>query len=160
MADFARYYSWKNAFPLLSALSSYRRSLTQPPVAGGVDGTALPRPSSGYGWTKWLRRGTTPLEPPMRRSSVSSAVELARPASPPPPMAEKPSSKHFAKTLRLASDQLVGSGTVRVELTVETTASETWPQYCSVLRDVFVLWDGDVCVAHLFVGGDGPDCDL
>jgi hypothetical protein len=75
-------------------------------------------------------------------------------------MAEKPSSKHFAKTLRLASDQLVGSGTVRVELTVETTASETWPQYCSVLRDVFVLWDGDVCVAHLFVGGDGPDCDL
>jgi hypothetical protein len=75
-------------------------------------------------------------------------------------MPEKPSSKHFAKTLRLASDQLVGLGTACVGLIVETTASETRPQYRSILSDVFVLWDGDVCVAHLFVGGDGPDCDL
>ena len=137
-----RYLSWTTGYDLLLALSMYRRALT-PPVPGSTTQAArpladqgaeatLPTRTSGYGWSRWWRRGQSavpasqpPPAPPQavttgKESSAeepaavseasSNAVSPSSTAvSPPVTDSAKPieSTTNFAKTLRLSSDQLV-----------------------------------------------------
>lgn len=59
------YLTWQNASPVLAALAVYRRSLLPPvtssPPAQKSEGassvTAVTKPSKGYAWSRWWRRG-------------------------------------------------------------------------------------------------------
>jgi len=127
----ARYLTWSTGYRLLLALATYRRSLTPPYVPSdailppltdiGIDPTVPPRPTSGYGWSRWWRRGqsgATGLRPANgeRRQSVpgmpnekveSPPIPIRRTMSQPSDVDPAESGKHYAKTLRLSSDQLV-----------------------------------------------------
>ena len=107
----------------------FRRSLTPHGVSAdvilpsltdiGVNTTFPPRPPSGYGWSRWWRRGNTAVSPASTtanssRSSIppqeqkghgdaSSDAELPTPSV----IGPVPPEKYYAKTLRLSSDQLV-----------------------------------------------------
>lgn len=86
------YVGWTTGYELLLALAMYRRALTPP---ASTEPAAAPK-ATGYGWSRWWRRG----------QEVST-----EPPPPPPELAPVPATdepqKHYAKTLRLSSDQLV-----------------------------------------------------
>lgn len=123
----ARYLSWTTGYDLLFALSMYRRGLlppghatsaAMPPLADlGVEG-AMPTKSSGYGWSRWWRRGqssttsTQPPEPPAPAPAVApdNASAISAPVPTPAETGQEDGQKYYAKTLRLSSDQLVGLG--------------------------------------------------
>lgn len=81
------YVTWSTGYDLLLALSMYRRALLPPAAA------VVPAPATGYGWSRWWRRQQPSTEPPPPPEPTPAAVEP---------------QKHYAKTLRLSSDQLVG----------------------------------------------------
>ena len=126
------FLSWKTGYHLLYALTMYRRSLSPPGLGApgvllpslndiGVLSTVPPRPSTGYGWSKWWRRGpqsgvdTGKGPPPERRLSTPLVTKESPDPSPPPASASPPAVEvkpdrpetHYAKTLRLTSEQLV-----------------------------------------------------
>ena len=88
----------------------------------GVDATVSPPPASGYGWSRWWRRGyngnsLSPLDGERRKSTPGHTDEtnefLPLRAS---PLVQSPAEKNqpvpekqYAKTLRLSSNQLVSS---------------------------------------------------
>jgi len=130
-----RYLTWDNASPVLASLAVYRKSLVDHPEHHKhIDRTAK---RSGRGWSLWWGRNRSstvagdaasavslsesetspttspPMSPP--ESPQSGPVEdppAFQPASPPPEVHEddfppEDHTKHYAKTLRLTSDQLV-----------------------------------------------------
>jgi hypothetical protein len=157
----------------------YRRALT-PPVAAAqnpqplADSDSLPARSTGYGWSRWWRRGQSavpssqpppaPPQPATPPVAVTVSPSLSPAVSPTSTAVAAPestvsleSTKTFAKTLRLSSDQLVCSP-ANVADTVETTETASRPKYCPVLGDFVLLWRGDVFIQNLPLGEYGPDC--
>lgn len=120
----SRYMTWSTAYPLLLALSMHRRVMsTQSSLLNdgglpslseiGVGVTPPTRPASGYGWSRWWRRAPVEVEGVPFPKVPPRALES--PLSPPVPSAtEKEPAKHYAKTLRLSSGQLVS--TVRIRM--------------------------------------------
>ncbi|CAK9780119.1 LNS2-domain-containing protein [Cutaneotrichosporon oleaginosum] len=122
------YLSWKTGYHVLFALAIYRRSMGPPQTKPEV-----PQRQSGY-WSRWWRRAEStgnaiervqsasgvevppkekPHVPPTSATSPPSEVPspsaTPAPASVPgTPPAPEPTTeeKHYAKTLRLSSDQL------------------------------------------------------
>jgi phosphatidate phosphatase LPIN len=74
------YLTWQNASPVLAALAVYRRSLlppTSPRTTALKTGRDAPassqaKPSKGYAWSRWWRRGQ------------SAGIPLDNPSVPPP----------------------------------------------------------------------------
>jgi len=130
-----RYLTWDNASPVLASLAVYRKSLVDHPEHHKhIDRSAK---RSGRGWGLWWGRNRSstvagdaassvslpgsetspttspPISPP--ESPQAGPVEdppAFQPASPPPEVHEddfppEDHTKHYAKTLRLTSDQLV-----------------------------------------------------
>lgn len=149
------------------ALAMYRRSLTPPGTLPleeglpgladmGVDLTNPVRPSSGYGWSRWWRRGqsaaVTTEPPPPREPTVAlgdvAGLDIARPASrptksPSTEITQQSQVKQYAKTLRLSSDQLVRRHTEVTKLIPsERIELETRAKHHSILRVLLVFWDG------------------
>ncbi|ORY31310.1 Lipin/Ned1/Smp2-domain-containing protein [Naematelia encephala] len=117
----SKYYTWRNGYRLLYALSRYRHSLAPPNLSEsslpslldlGVSADAGSRPTSGYGWSRWWRRGQTQATSPPDPQSAPplSSLTPTISASEQPVSASMPSvpmsDKQYAKTLRLSSDQL------------------------------------------------------
>lgn len=167
----------------------YRRALT-PPVSGSTTQAAqpladqgveasIPTRTSGYGWSRWWRRGQSavpasqpPPAPPQavttgKESSaeVPAAVSEASSnpvsptstaASPPATDSAKPieSTTNFAKTLRLSSDQLVSRSdwSQSVSSWAETTQAASRPKHRAILSHLILLWRSYVLIPDLFVG--------
>ncbi|KAL7422980.1 lipin Ned1 [Cryptotrichosporon argae] len=153
--------TWTNCYRLLLALALYRRSLMPPilaspstilpPLADVIDPAAPPRPSSGYGWSRWWRRNNNvETEPPQpRRQSaqplfsekerevVAAVLDADRPASPPP---EPAAGKHYAKTLRLSSDQLEQLQLKPGPNTVQFSVTSSYSGLAVCTARIF-LWD-------------------
>ena len=131
-----RYLTWDNASPVLASLAVYRKSLVEhPELHRSVDESTPPTKSTGRrGWGLWWGRGrggTAPPEDTQTVSSLPATAQASPPTSPPDsprsePALEAPAAqqqlgdehdgdefppedhtKHYAKTLRLTSDQLV-----------------------------------------------------
>lgn len=149
------YFTWTTAYHLLFALSIYRRSLkTQ------ESKPAEPKRASGYGWSRWWRRGGTeePVssKPDLPRSqSAQAALEEAKkdgretpklepepkgesePASPAEPA---DSGMHYAKTLRLSSDQLKQLNLKPGPNTIQFSVMSSYSGFAVVSARIF-LWD-------------------
>ncbi|WVR08717.1 hypothetical protein IAU60_005775 [Kwoniella sp. DSM 27419] len=69
------------------------------------------RSSSGYGWSKWWRRGPSDVE------AGPTPPEPIAPRQLPTAPIEPPEGKQYAKTLRLSSDQLSGPNTIQFSVT-------------------------------------------
>lgn len=75
------YLTWQNASPVLAALAVYRRSLLPPATSGltaqksedDVPASVPSKPSKGYAWSRWWRRGE------------SAGIPLEKDSSPAPP---------------------------------------------------------------------------
>lgn len=108
--DHTRYSTWTSDHRVLRALAMYRRGMssageTFPPLPSLGDlGVETPQ-ASGYAWAKWWRRSQNPRSPSII-GTTDATVEKANVQ--PEPQASQSSEKHYAKTLRLSSDQLVG----------------------------------------------------
>lgn len=131
-----RYLTWDNASPVLASLAVYRKSLVEhPELHRSVDESTQPTKSTGRrGWGLWWGRsrgGTAPPEDTQTVSSLPATAQASPPTSPPDSPRSEPAldaptaqqqlgeehdgdefppedhTKHYAKTLRLTSDQLV-----------------------------------------------------
>lgn len=139
----SRYLTWDNASPVLASLAVYRKSLVEHPEHHRhVDESAQQsKASHRRGWSLWWGRGRSETPPATDATSISSmpTAETSPPTSPPEsppdsprslPVADTPPfsrratdgddefppedhSKHYAKTLRLTSDQLVRPISIR-----------------------------------------------
>jgi phosphatidate phosphatase LPIN len=120
----SRYVTWSNASQVLYALSLYRKGLVPPlmdapaPILPATSDTEIgaqprPRPPSGYGWSRWWRR--TPVPETQSIESTQSLMDAAvtqrdsgsKEALHTSSVDLEDKPKHYAKTLRLSSDQLV-----------------------------------------------------
>jgi phosphatidate phosphatase LPIN len=125
-----RYLTWDNASPVLASLAVYRKSLVDHPEHHRhVNQSEVDTKRPGRGWSSWWSRKGGGAE-----STISlPAREMSPPVSPPMSPPDSPRSlpilessvtepvspvfeavkvdadhkKHYAKTLRLTSDQLV-----------------------------------------------------
>lgn len=151
------YLSWENAYHLLFALAIYRRSV--------FPSSAAPKPvparTSGY-FARWWRKNE-PTDTDLTR--VQSApekkqdkVEVVQPkpvAAPltvpssiapspsitPSPVVQEPDEiKHYAKTLRLTSDQLKELNLKPGPNTVQFSVSSSYSGYAVVTARIF-LWE-------------------
>jgi len=176
-----RYLTWTTGYPLLCALAMYRRSLTPPhlPMSDmlpplidlGIDSTVPPRPPSGYGWSRWWRRGQSGIVTPSassaeRRQSIQGILHEKDDAEPipSPPLSTSTSGaivgkspapeKQYAKTLRLSSEQLVSimraglSDLWQKELnlkpgpnTIQFSVTSSYSGFATCAARIF-LWDG------------------
>lgn len=108
-----RYSTWSSDYRVLHALASYRHGLGASKGQLGMlpslgDLGVEPPQSSGYAWSRWWRRSQASSSVPVSES----VPDLASPPSLSSPLTEEAESKdkHYAKTLRLSSDQLVSLG--------------------------------------------------
>ncbi|ODN96515.1 phosphatidate phosphatase LPIN [Cryptococcus wingfieldii CBS 7118] len=121
------YFTWSSGYRLLYGLAVYRRTLAPPNAspssptlpamslvdAGGDIGSGSTTAANGTGWSKWWRRGqSNGSESSVRQgqSETAPATTTPVPGTPKPesdaPVQEADGTRHFAKTLRLSSDQL------------------------------------------------------
>ena len=70
-------------------------------LQGAVDENSITRPPTGSSWSKWWRRNQVNAEPFSNTSIEPKGVPG------PGDQPVSPAGVHFAKTLRLSSDQLV-----------------------------------------------------
>ncbi|KAK4702536.1 phosphatidate phosphatase LPIN, partial [Phenoliferia sp. Uapishka_3] len=174
-----RYLTWDNASPVLASLAVYRKSLvdhpehhrrlaSQDPVAGvGV---------RGKGWSRWWRsskgESTTSLpmpdisaggvgvelgeqgdgerpESPTRSMSLPSSPEPFSPV-PTPPIDDRP--RHYAKTLRLTSDQLKTLNLKKGMNQISFSVRSSYSGYATCTSRVF-LWESDFQVVISDIDG-------
>lgn len=183
-----RYLTWDNASPLLASLSVYRKSLIDhPEYHKHVSSTEDETSRTTRGWRSWwssrgssslppdaqsqssapTSRTSPPTSPPMsppdspRSAPVPEHNDSSPPASPPFPAVEDDENrKHYAKTLRLTSEQLVcrisvltGEQTLTLAPTLpEIAQTQEGHEYNLVLGSVVLLWVCHVRVSHLLVG--------
>ncbi|WVQ76689.1 hypothetical protein IAR50_006363 [Cryptococcus sp. DSM 104548] len=121
------YFTWSSGYRLLYGLAVYRRTLAPPNAspssptlpamslvdAGGDVGGSAARPANGTGWSKWWRRGQSngnATSVGQGQSGTAPATTTPIPGTPTPereaPAQEGDGTRHYAKTLRLSSDQL------------------------------------------------------
>nr|XP_019050786.1 hypothetical protein I302_01228 [Kwoniella bestiolae CBS 10118]OCF29716.1 hypothetical protein I302_01228 [Kwoniella bestiolae CBS 10118] len=149
-----RYRTWSTDYRLLYALSMYRRTLLPPPSSptlpslsdAGLPNQPPNRPSSGYGWSRWWRRGqsssSASVAPPTRSNTTPSE---GPPASPPaeqpvPEPAETPEGKQYAKTLRLSSDQLKSLHLKPGPNTIQFSVTSSYSGLATCTSRIF-LWE-------------------
>jgi phosphatidate phosphatase LPIN len=156
--------TWTTGYPLLFALAMFRR--TQPSKPDTTPKGQQPRPS-GYGWSRWWRGGAPSgvgiVPPPIEKTASAHEVvtkEKLEAAAPVPisassPVSEAPSptdspalspeqaiadEKHYAKTLRLSSDQLKQLNLKPGPNTVQFSVTSSYSGQAVVSARIF-LWD-------------------
>ncbi|ORY90269.1 Lipin/Ned1/Smp2-domain-containing protein [Leucosporidium creatinivorum] len=171
-----RYLTWDNASPVLASLAVYRKSLVDHPEhhQRRVDDVDAKRP--GRGWGSWFsRKGTPnaeeastvslpatdtspptspPVSPPESPRSLPQ-LDTARPDSPAP---EDPSDapeqdqKHYAKTLRLTSDQLKLLNLKKGMNAISFSVRSSYSGFATCTSRVF-LWESDFSVVISDIDG-------
>ncbi|WVQ95326.1 hypothetical protein IAU59_002422 [Kwoniella sp. CBS 9459] len=158
------YRTWSTDYRLLYALSMYRRMLLPPPSSPtlpslsdiGVSSIPPNRTSSGYGWSRWWRRGqsgTTGVSAPESPSNhtpplnstppVSESLPQSPPRSPPEaaePPVEATDGKQYAKTLRLSSDQLKQLSLKSGPNTIQFSVTSSYSGLATCTARIF-LWE-------------------
>lgn len=161
------YLTWFSAGSALAALAIYRRSL-QPPKQStssalpslselGMDSaTVSPKVSKGYEWSRWWRRGESAGDLVDVPSPPAPSIPATGPP-PPPTMPEAQSSeqgdsaspadgepegevKHYAKTLRLTSDQLKQLNLKEGPNPITFSVTSSYSGLASCAARIF-LWD-------------------
>ncbi|GAA5925131.1 hypothetical protein JCM3775_006374 [Rhodotorula graminis] len=175
-----RYLTWDNASPVLASLAVYRKSLVEhPELHRSIDESTQPTKASGRrGWGLWWGRsrgGTAPPEDTQTASSLPATAQASPPTSPPDSPRSEPAldaptaqqlgdehdgdefppedhTKHYAKTLRLTSDQLrklkLKKGMNQISFTVRSSYSG----YATCTSRIF-LWDSDFRVVISDIDG-------
>lgn len=152
-----KYFTWKTAYHLLFALSIYRRSLQNTE-------RKQPEPKrQGYGWSRWWRRGTeepAASEPAISRTTSAQAV-LEKDKEPKPELEKKDDGelksdteseqqpddgKHYAKTLRLSSDQLKQLNLKPGPNTIQFSVTSSYSGLAVVSARIFLWEDTDQIV--------------
>ena len=93
------YLTWSTGGEVLKALAMYRRS-----IASSRKHDEQPAP--GGGWSRWWRKGQ-PLEPIVSAPETHETHNTV-PGEETANANTEPGPTHYAKTLRLSSEQLVG----------------------------------------------------
>nr|XP_031859515.1 uncharacterized protein CI109_004977 [Kwoniella shandongensis]KAA5526587.1 hypothetical protein CI109_004977 [Kwoniella shandongensis] len=138
------YLTWATGYRLLYALAMYRRTLVPPGHTAsdqalpslsdiGVDSTAPIRSSSGYGWSRWWRRGESGDLSTHEPSTPSDLKPEQRPEAP-------TSGKQYAKTLRLSSDQLAQLHLKPGPNTVQFSVTSSYSGLATCTARIF-LWE-------------------
>ncbi|GAA6002640.1 hypothetical protein JCM10207_007606 [Rhodosporidiobolus poonsookiae] len=177
-----RYLTWDNASPVLASLAVYRRSLVDHPEHHRhVDQASAAEPSKAThrrGWSLWWNRNraqqddaasissaptpgassgpSPPTSPPDSPRSLP-VTDLPEPISPPMPAGddefpEEDHSKHYAKTLRLTSDQLKQLGLKKGSNTISFSVRSSYSGYATCTSRVF-LWESDFQVVISDIDG-------
>ncbi|GAA5997262.1 phosphatidate phosphatase PAH1 [Rhodotorula paludigena] len=178
----SRYLTWDNASPVLASLAVYRKSLVEHPEHHRhVDESAQQsKASHRRGWSLWWGRGRSETPPATDATSISSmpTAETSPPTSPPEsppdsprslPVADTPPfsrratdgddefppedhSKHYAKTLRLTSDQLKALGLKKGMNTISFSVRSSYSGYATCTSRIF-LWESDFQVVISDIDG-------
>ncbi|GAA5855085.1 hypothetical protein JCM8547_002374 [Rhodosporidiobolus lusitaniae] len=175
-----RYLTWDNASPVLASLAVYRKSLVDHPEHHRHAAQSSAEPAKGShrrGWSLWWGRNRAPQDD---AASVSSAptTDVSAPVSPPtsppdsprsmpvadtpPPSSPPPEmdddfvgedhGKHYAKTLRLTSDQLKVLGLKKGMNTISFSVRSSYSGYATCSSRVF-LWESDFQVVISDIDG-------
>jgi phosphatidate phosphatase LPIN len=159
------YLSWKTGYHVLFALAIYRRSMTPPKAK-----PEAPQRQSGY-WSRWWRRTEStgnaiervqsasgvevppkekPPVPPTAATSPPSEVPSptgtpALGSAPGTPPAPEPAAeeKHYAKTLRLSSDQLKELHLKPGPNTIQFSVTSSYSGNAVVTARIFLWEDTD-----------------
>ncbi|KAK4049622.1 lipin Ned1 [Microbotryomycetes sp. JL221] len=177
-----RFLTWDNAPPLLASLSVYRKSLVEHPehhkhFSSSEDETKR----TSRGWRSWWSsRGTaaqsvatdnqsqssaplshttpptsSPPSPPdsPRSMPLPDKADSSPPASPPFVAQDaKGNNKHYAKTLRLTSDQLKSLNLKKGMNTITFSVRSSYSGYATCASRVF-LWESDHSVVISDIDG-------
>ncbi|GAA6018276.1 hypothetical protein JCM11491_005138 [Sporobolomyces phaffii] len=177
-----RYLTWDNASPVLASLSVYRRSLVDHPEHHRhVDQTSK-RSGRGWSlWWGRNRNSNNlgdsastaslpgsetspPTSPPMSPPDSPRSVPTSDPtpfepaASSPPPQVHEDDfppedhTKHYAKTLRLTSDQLKALKLNKGMNTISFSVRSSYSGYATCTSRIF-LWEGDYQVVISDIDG-------
>lgn len=126
----SRYLTWDSDHEVLYALAMHRRRLTLPSLAE----LGIGRTPSGYGWSRWWRKSQTsdlPAEPPQAKPTNGA------------------SAKHYAKTLRLTSEQLVSRRHAATDIKLQLQLK---PGPNTVQFSVVSSYSGEaMCSARIFL---------
>ncbi|GHJ88552.1 hypothetical protein NliqN6_4954 [Naganishia liquefaciens] len=155
------YLTWQNASPVLAALAVYRRSLLPPAPSvlpaqksqGNSPASVSTKPSKGYAWSRWWRRGESagiPLEkdsspaPAQATSNAQSAIsnQAAKTRINTESPDEHQNKKYYAKTLRLTSDQLKSLNLQQGANKVVFSVTSSYSGVASCTSRIF-LWEED-----------------
>ncbi|GAA5888764.1 hypothetical protein JCM6882_002843 [Rhodosporidiobolus microsporus] len=176
-----RYLTWDNASPVLASLAVYRKSLVDHPEHHRhVDQSGATEPTKTHrrGWSLWWRgRGGTPddaasvVSAPTADTSAATSPPTSPPDSPrsmpvtdtPPPISPAPAaeddefpvedhSKHYAKTLRLTSDQLKELKLKKGMNTISFSVRSSYSGFATCTSRVF-LWESDFQVVISDIDG-------
>ncbi|GAA5986692.1 hypothetical protein JCM11641_001364 [Rhodosporidiobolus odoratus] len=177
-----RYLTWDNASPVLASLAVYRRSLVDHPehhkhVAPSASEPA--KTSHRRGWSLWWGRNraaqddansvssmpiasaatSPPTSPPDSPRSVPvDMMPVSDPVSPPQgpveddEFPEEDHTKHYAKTLRLTSDQLKELGLKKGMNTISFSVRSSYSGFATCTSRVF-LWESDFQVVISDIDG-------
>lgn len=153
-----KYFTWKTAYHLLFALSIYRRSLKNTERK-----QPEPKRQGGYGWSRWWRRGTeepASPEPAISRTVSAQAVldkdkekeskeekkDEGEPKSDTESEQQPDDGKHYAKTLRLSSDQLKQLNLKPGPNTIQFSVTSSYSGFAVVSARIFLWEDTDQIV--------------
>ena len=175
-----KYLTWDNATPVLAALGIYRkalverehRTLADSASAGGAEG----KRASSSRWSRWWGRSvevppsidtaTDPsASPPTSapsspRSMPSMPVDIGgvsdngatEAPAPPAPESDAEPTMHYAKTLRLTSDQLKALNLKSGANTITFSVRSSYSGYATCAARVF-LWQNDFQVVISDIDG-------
>ncbi|KAM0756367.1 LNS2-domain-containing protein [Meredithblackwellia eburnea MCA 4105] len=165
-----RYLTWDNASPVLASLAVYRKSLVDHPEHHQRGGEGDGKSSKSTGWRSWWRgkpesttslpnQSTSPLASPegSRPASPTSMGEpmestTVEPLSPPSGPVDIDDGKHYAKTLRLTSDQLKTLGLKKGMNTISFSVRSSYSGYATCTSRIF-LWESDFQVVISDIDG-------
>ncbi|GAA5827197.1 hypothetical protein JCM11251_001166 [Rhodosporidiobolus azoricus] len=175
-----RYLTWDNAAPVLAALAVYRKSLVDHPEHHRhIDESASHEPAKSHrrGWSLWWRRGGAPDDAASIASAPTAEVSAATsPLTSPPdsprtmPITDTPPvaspapfreddefpvedhSKHYAKTLRLTSEQLKELKLKKGMNTISFSVRSSYSGFATCTSRVF-LWESDFQVVISDIDG-------
>ncbi|KAL8286632.1 hypothetical protein RQP46_004160 [Phenoliferia psychrophenolica] len=176
-----RYLTWDNASPVLASLAVYRKSLVDHPEHHRRL-EADPKQQGGRGWSRWWRGSKQTQLPSQLGATDQSSVSLpiggtsppvsppgSRPASPhslglpPSPDPFSPATtpidvdvehkdRHYAKTLRLTSDQLKTLNLKKGMNQISFSVRSSYSGYATCTSRVF-LWESDFQVVISDIDG-------
>jgi phosphatidate phosphatase LPIN len=165
--------TWDNAAPVLASLAIYQKSISSPsPVPESLPGDKPSKGSVGRSWSRWFSKSKSdtnvvpfptsdsrPTSPPPSHSDtdVNRAIRSRSPSLElpldeadttigPDPLTVHSTgqdSRHFAKTLRLTSDQLKTLDLQHGVNTISFSVSSSYSRNTVKCSARIFLWDSD-----------------
>ncbi|KAI5481481.1 lipin 1 [Pseudohyphozyma bogoriensis] len=172
-----RYLTWDNASPVLASLAVYRKSLVDHPEhhrhvdvgRDGVEEHVEPGKRASRWGLWWGRKADSTISLPTQDTSPPVSPPISRPASPrslplptsPEPISPlvepvstnlEPDKRHYAKTLRLTSDQLKELNLKKGMNVITFSVRSSYSGYATCSSRIF-LWESDFQVVISDIDG-------